>query len=35
MKRSSRSALIFPAWGLILMGSGAFIYCASAGMLGA
>ena len=35
MKTSSRSALIFPAWGLILMGSGAFIYCASTGLLGA
>lgn len=34
MKTSSRSFLIFPAWGVILMGSGAFLYCAYAGLLG-
>ncbi len=35
MRTSTRSFLIFPAWGMILLGSAAFLYCASAGMLGA
>ena len=34
MKTSTRSFLIFPAWGLILVGSAAFLYCAYAGLLG-
>ncbi len=34
MRTSARSALIFPAWGIILAGSAAFLYCAYAGMLG-
>lgn len=33
MKTTNRSYLIFPAWGFILLGSAAFIYCASAGLL--
>jgi len=32
---TNRSILIFPAWGLILLGSAAFLYSAFAGMLGA
>jgi|NGEPerStandDraft_5_1074534.scaffolds.fasta_scaffold02144_4 hypothetical protein len=31
---SSRSFLIFPAWGFILLGSAAFFYSAFTGMLG-
>jgi len=34
MRTSTRSSLIFPAWGIILVGSGAFLYCAYAGLLG-
>jgi hypothetical protein len=34
MRTATRSFLIFPAWGLILVGSGAFLYCAYAGLLG-
>lgn len=34
MRQSTRSVLIFPAWGLILLGSAAFFYTAFAGMLG-
>lgn len=34
MSTPARSSLIFPAWGLILFGSGAFLYCAYAGLLG-
>lgn len=34
MKTSTRSALIFPAWGMILLGSAAFLYCAYTGLLG-
>lgn len=34
MKTSTRSFLIFPAWGMILIGSGAFLYSAYAGLLG-
>lgn len=34
MKTSTRSALIFPAWAVILVGSGAFLYTAYSGMLG-
>jgi len=34
MRQSSRSFLIFPAWGLILLGSVAFLYSAFSGMLG-
>ena len=34
MRQSNRSFLIFPAWAFILLGSAAFIYSASAGMLG-
>lgn len=34
MKTSTRSALIFPAWGIILVGSAAFLYSAYAGLLG-
>jgi hypothetical protein len=34
MKSSTRSVLIFPAWALILVGSGAFLYSAWTGMLG-
>jgi len=34
MKTSTRSVLIFPAWGVILIGSAAFFYCAYAGLLG-
>ena len=34
MKTASRSVLLFPAWAVILIGSGAFFYTAYAGMLG-
>jgi len=34
MSKPKRSFLIFPAWGIILLGSGAFFYSAYAGMLG-
>lgn len=34
MSKAKRSFLIFPAWGIILLGSGAFLYSAYAGMLG-
>ncbi len=34
MRQSTRSLLIFPAWGVILLGSAAFLYSAFAGMLG-
>jgi hypothetical protein len=34
MRQSTRSFLIFPAWGFILLGSAAFLYSAFAGMLG-
>mgnify|MGYP001627809582 FL=1 len=33
MKVVKRSDMIIPAWLMILTGSGAFIYCAYAGML--
>lgn len=32
--KARRSFLIFPVWGIILLGSGAFFYSAYAGMLG-
>lgn len=35
VSKPKRSILIFPAWGFILLGSGAFFYSAYAGMLGA
>ena len=31
---TTRSILIFPAWGLILLGSAAILYSVFAGMLG-
>ncbi len=31
---TTRSVLIFPAWGFILLGSAAFLYSAFSGMLG-
>jgi hypothetical protein len=34
MRTSTRSALIFPAWAVILIGTGAFLYTAYAGFLG-
>jgi len=34
MRQSTRSFLIFPAWGIILLGSAAFFYSAYTGMLG-
>lgn len=34
MKLSSRSALLIPAWSLILVGSGVFFYSAWLGHLG-
>jgi len=34
MRKSSRSFLIFPIWGIILVGSVAFLYCAYNGLLG-
>lgn len=34
MRTATRSFLIFPAWAVIVIGSGAFLYTAYAGMLG-
>jgi|TARA_Y100000589_G_scaffold236087_1_gene223513 hypothetical protein len=34
VRNASRSFLIFPVWGMILIGSAAFLYCAYAGLLG-
>ncbi len=33
MKTVKRSDMVIPAWLMILTGSGAFLYCAYAGML--